>query len=55
MNYSENIVLVTYTHETWKTYIDAKFYSMVDALDFSDLLLNEFSGYSIFSIEIKQK
>lgn len=55
MDYSKNIVLVTYSHETWKNYIDAKFYSMEDALDFSDLLLNEFSGYSIFSIEIKPK
>jgi hypothetical protein len=55
MNYHKNCIVVTYTHETWGNYTEAKFYNFQEALEFSEMLLSDFDGYSIFSIETKTK
>lgn len=55
MDYCKNIIVVTYTHETWGSYTEAKFYNMDDALFFAKTLVNKFEGYSVFSVETVKK
>lgn len=55
MDYSKNIVIVTYTHETWGTYHESKFYDMEDAIFFAKTLIHKFEGYSVFSVETANK
>jgi hypothetical protein len=53
MNPTKKLFVVTYTHENWADYTEAKFQSMEHALEFASYVTN--ANYKVFAVETLTK